>query len=87
MLVNEARSFRELCQKNGIAVTHQRQVLYEVMKTMHGHPSPEDGLCAGKGEGAGYLAGCRLQKHTFICGERRLSRGEHASWLAARGDE
>ena len=42
MLVNEAKSFRELCQENGIAVTHQRQVLYEVMKTMHGHPSPEE---------------------------------------------
>jgi Fur family peroxide stress response transcriptional regulator len=39
---NVARSFRELCQENGIAVTHQRQVLYEVMKTMHGHPSPEE---------------------------------------------
>ena len=42
MLVNESRSFRELCQEHGIAVTHQRQVLYEVMKTMHGHPSPEE---------------------------------------------
>ena len=42
MLVNQTRSFRELCQENGIAVTHQRQVLYEVMKTMHGHPSPEE---------------------------------------------
>jgi Fur family transcriptional regulator, peroxide stress response regulator len=42
MLVNEARSFRELCQENGIAVTHQRQVLYEAMKTTHGHPSPEE---------------------------------------------
>ncbi|NYF51259.1 Fur family transcriptional regulator [Tunturiibacter gelidoferens] len=42
MLVNEAKSFRELCRENGIAVTHQRQVLYEVMKTMHGHPSPEE---------------------------------------------
>jgi len=42
MLVNEAKSFRELCQENGIAVTHQRQVLYEVMRTMHGHPSPEE---------------------------------------------
>jgi Fur family transcriptional regulator, peroxide stress response regulator len=40
--VNEAKSFRELCRENGIAVTHQRQVLYEVMKTMHGHPSPEE---------------------------------------------
>jgi Fur family peroxide stress response transcriptional regulator len=42
MLVNETRSFRELCQENGIAVTHQRQVLYEVMKTMQGHPSSEE---------------------------------------------
>jgi len=42
VLVNESKSFRELCQENGIAVTHQRQVLYEVMKTMHGHPSPEE---------------------------------------------
>ena len=40
--MNESKSFRELCQENGIAVTHQRQVLYEVMKTMHGHPSPEE---------------------------------------------
>src|SRR5258708_25910043 len=42
MLVNQTRSFRELCQENGIAVTHQRQVLYEVMKTMHGHPRPQE---------------------------------------------
>jgi Fur family peroxide stress response transcriptional regulator len=42
MLVHESKSFRELCQEHGIAVTHQRQVLYEVMKTMHGHPSPEE---------------------------------------------
>ena len=42
MLVREAKPFRELCRENGIAVTHQRQVLYEVMKTMHGHPSPEE---------------------------------------------
>jgi Fur family peroxide stress response transcriptional regulator len=42
MPVNESRPFRELCRENGIAVTHQRQVLYEVMKTMYGHPSPEE---------------------------------------------
>ena len=35
-------SFRQLCAEHGIAVTHQRQVLYEVMQTMHGHPSPEE---------------------------------------------
>jgi Fur family peroxide stress response transcriptional regulator len=40
--LTESKSFREICRENGIAVTHQRQVLYEVMKTMHGHPSPEE---------------------------------------------
>ena len=35
-------SFRELCAQHGIAVTHQRQVLYEVMRGMDGHPSPEE---------------------------------------------
>jgi Fur family peroxide stress response transcriptional regulator len=34
--------FREVCKRNGIAMTHQRQVLYEVMQQMEGHPSPED---------------------------------------------
>jgi Fur family peroxide stress response transcriptional regulator len=35
-------AFRELCAAHGIAVTHQRQVLYEVMQGMEGHPSPEE---------------------------------------------
>jgi Fur family peroxide stress response transcriptional regulator len=34
--------FREVCERNGLAMTHQRQVLYEVMQQMDGHPSPED---------------------------------------------
>jgi Fur family peroxide stress response transcriptional regulator len=42
MAVMETRPFRELCREHGIAVTHQRQVLYETMQTMHGHPSPEE---------------------------------------------
>lgn len=42
MPVNGSKPFREICHERGIAVTHQRQVLYEVMKTMHGHPSPEE---------------------------------------------
>jgi Fur family transcriptional regulator, peroxide stress response regulator len=42
MVLRETKSFRDLCQKCGIAVTHQRQVLYEVMKTMHSHPTPEE---------------------------------------------
>jgi Fur family transcriptional regulator, peroxide stress response regulator len=36
------KNFRELCAEHGIAVTHQRQVLYEVMQSMEGHPSPEE---------------------------------------------
>jgi Fur family peroxide stress response transcriptional regulator len=35
-------TFRDVCQRHGIAVTHQRQVLYEVMQGMDGHPSPEE---------------------------------------------
>ncbi|MDE1155508.1 MAG: Fur family transcriptional regulator [Acidobacteriaceae bacterium] len=34
--------FRDLCQKHGIAMTHQRQVLFETLQSMYGHPSPED---------------------------------------------
>jgi Fur family transcriptional regulator, peroxide stress response regulator len=37
-----SKPFRELCAEHGIAVTHQRQVLYEVMRGMSGHPSPEE---------------------------------------------
>ena len=65
MLVNGATPFREVCQKNGIAVTHQGQVLNEVMKAMHGHPGPEEVDAQVKDEGAGYLAGYHSQKHTF----------------------
>ena len=35
-------NFRQLCAEHGIAMTHQRQVLYEVMQGMEGHPSPEE---------------------------------------------
>ncbi len=38
----ECREFREVCERAGLAVTHQRQVLFEVLKNMHGHPSPEE---------------------------------------------
>ena len=36
------RPFRALCEAHGLEATHQRQVLYEVMQTMPGHPSPEE---------------------------------------------
>lgn len=42
MATISSKPFRELCAEHGIAVTHQRQVLYEVMQGMDGHPSPEE---------------------------------------------
>lgn len=42
MTTPEAREFREMCESAGLAMTHQRFVLYETLKSMHGHPSPED---------------------------------------------
>ena len=38
----DAGTFRNVCAQHGIAMTHQRQVLYEVMQGMAGHPSPEE---------------------------------------------
>ena len=34
--------FRRLCEQAGLAVTHQRQVIYEVLCSFEGHPSPEE---------------------------------------------
>src|SRR5258708_8568781 len=36
------KQFRELAEKHGLAVTHQRQVVYEAVIASHGHYSPED---------------------------------------------
>ena len=40
--------FRELAAKHGLAVTHQRQVVYEAVVAAHGHYSPEDIYAAVK---------------------------------------
>jgi Fe2+ or Zn2+ uptake regulation protein len=34
--------FRELAAKHGLAVTHQRQLVFEAVIASHGHYSPED---------------------------------------------
>ena len=47
-MVEGLRTFRDLCAEHGIAVTHQRQVLYETMQSMYGHPSPEEVFAAVK---------------------------------------
>ncbi len=33
--------FRELCHRHSLAATHQRQVIYETVMSLPGHPSPE----------------------------------------------
>ncbi len=38
---NSHQHFRELALKHGLAVTHQRQVIYEAVIASHGHHSPE----------------------------------------------
>ncbi len=38
----EATEFRRVCETAGLAVTHQRQVIYDVLRAIEGHPSPEE---------------------------------------------
>jgi len=33
--------FRELCRRRGLAATHQRQIIYETVMSLPGHPSAE----------------------------------------------
>src|ERR1700712_896928 len=40
--ITATKPFRDLCAEHGLTATHQRQVLYDVMQTMPGHPSPEE---------------------------------------------
>jgi Fur family peroxide stress response transcriptional regulator len=39
-----APDFRELCKQSGLAVTHQRQIVYDSLAAMpdHHHPCPEE---------------------------------------------
>ncbi len=34
--------FRELCRRHGLAITHQRAVIYDSLMSAPGHPSPEE---------------------------------------------
>ena len=34
--------FRALCHRHHLAATHQRQVIYQAVMSLPGHPSPED---------------------------------------------
>jgi Fe2+ or Zn2+ uptake regulation protein len=42
MTTAEANEFRAICKRAGVAVTHQRQVIYQTLRALHGHPSPEE---------------------------------------------
>jgi Fe2+ or Zn2+ uptake regulation protein len=42
MTTAEANEMRSICKRAGVAVTHQRQVIYETLRAMHGHPSREE---------------------------------------------
>jgi Fe2+ or Zn2+ uptake regulation protein len=42
MTIAQADEFRAICERAGLAVTHQRQVIYETLLAMRGHPSPEE---------------------------------------------
>jgi Fur family peroxide stress response transcriptional regulator len=40
--MQETPDFRELCRRSGLAVTHQRQVIFESLAGMTNHPCPEE---------------------------------------------
>jgi Fur family transcriptional regulator, peroxide stress response regulator len=41
-LSHAAEQFRAVCEQAGLALTHQRLVIWETLKSTPGHPSPED---------------------------------------------
>ena len=45
MAIAETSPFRAVCEQAGLAVTHQREVIYDVLRSTSGHPSPEE-VCA-----------------------------------------
>ncbi len=42
MTHQDTSQFRRVCEQAGLAVTHQRQVIYDVLASIDGHPSPEE---------------------------------------------
>jgi Fur family peroxide stress response transcriptional regulator len=42
MQATRQTNFRELCRRHGLAVTHQRAVIYDSLMSAPGHPSPEE---------------------------------------------
>jgi Fur family peroxide stress response transcriptional regulator len=42
MKAAELSEFRDLCSRSGLAATHQRLAVWQALRSMHGHPSPEE---------------------------------------------
>ena len=42
MQADKPVEFRELCRRHGLALTHQRAVIYDSLMSFAGHPSPEE---------------------------------------------
>ena len=40
-MIDSAAQFRELCIQKGLSHTHQRQVIFEALGSLRGHPDPE----------------------------------------------
>ena len=40
--MEKAAEFRRVCEQAGLAVTHQRQIIFDVLQSIEGHPSPEE---------------------------------------------
>jgi Fur family transcriptional regulator, peroxide stress response regulator len=83
MLVNEATLFREVCLPGIIAVTYQRQVLYEV----HGHPSQERVDAQVKKRVPAISLATVYKNIRLFLDSGRLPQSEHASWPASGGHE
>ena len=41
-MIKSSEEFRAFCTEHGLAATHQRHILFEVVQEMEGHPSPEE---------------------------------------------
>lgn len=73
--------FRELCRQRGLAVTHQRQVIFEALARIPDHPRPEDVYARVKKTVPSMsLATVYKTLHTFIeCGILRELSPHHGS--------
>jgi Fur family peroxide stress response transcriptional regulator len=58
--------FRELCHQHGLAATHQRQVIYEAVMALPGHPSPEAVFDKVRRKIPSISLGTVLQEHSHL---------------------